>query len=89
MLVVVDDRSLWVWHAIFSLFRKNYDVSVLEKSPFVNNLFHGKSHDIKFQVNGQEYKRYYLLAYGIYPPSSRLMCKKNMNAKMKFVLTLH
>jgi len=57
-----------VWHAIFGLLGENYDISVLDKSPFVNNLFCGKSHDIKFQVNGLEYNRYYLLAYGIYPP---------------------
>lgn len=62
MLKVVDDQSLWVWHAIFGLFGKKYDVSVLENFSFVNNLFHGKSHDIKSQVNGQEYKRYDLLA---------------------------
>jgi hypothetical protein len=53
MLKVVDYPSLWVWHAIFGLFGKKYDVRVLEKSPFVNNLFHGKSHDVKSQVNGK------------------------------------
>jgi hypothetical protein len=68
MVEVVVDQSLWVWHAIFGLLGENYDISVLDNSPFVNNLFCGKSHDIKFQLNVLEYKRYYLLAYGIYPP---------------------
>jgi hypothetical protein len=67
ILEAIADKSLWIWHAFFGMPGSNNDVNVLDRSPFVNNMLHGPSHDLSFVVNGKQYPRYYLLADGIYP----------------------
>ena len=51
----------------FGIPGSNNDVNVLDRSPLIHNLLTSETSDMTFEVNGQEYKQYSLLADGIYP----------------------
>jgi hypothetical protein len=70
ILEAIADQSLWIWHAFFNLPGGNNDLNVLDRSPLVANLLYGHGNDLTFSVNGHDYRRFYLLADGIYPPWS-------------------
>jgi hypothetical protein len=67
ILEAIADQSLHIWHIFFGLPGSNNDLNVLDRSPLVHNMLTGAACDMTFEVNGQEYDRYYLLADGIYP----------------------
>jgi hypothetical protein len=46
------------------------DLNVLGQSPLIHDMLVGEARDMTFEVNGQEYNRYSLLADDIYPPWS-------------------
>ena len=54
----------------FGIPGSNNDVNVLDRSPLIHNMLTSEASDMTFEVNGQEYKRYSLLADVIYPPWS-------------------
>ena len=70
ILEAVADQGLHIWHVFFGLPGSNNDLNVLDRSPLIHDMLVGEATDMTFEVNGQEYSRYYLLAYGIYPPWS-------------------
>ena len=70
ILEAIADQSLHIWHMFFGIPGSNNDVNVLDQSPLIHNMLTSETSDMTFEVNGQEYKRYYLLADGIYPPRS-------------------
>ena len=70
ILEAIADQSLHIWHAFFGLPRSNNDINVVDRSPLVQCMLEGKGRDLRFEVNGKFYDRYYLLADGIYPPWS-------------------
>ena len=47
------------WH-------KNWAYNVLDQSPLIHNMLTSEASNMTLEVNGQKYKWYYLLAYGIY-----------------------
>jgi hypothetical protein len=63
----IVDESLHIWHIFFRLPGSNNDLNVLDRSPLVHNMLTGAACNMTFEVNGQEYDWYYLLANGIYP----------------------
>jgi hypothetical protein len=67
ILEAVADQSLHIWHIYFGLPGSNNDLNVLDRSPLIHDLLSGAACDMTFEVNGQVYNRYYLLADGIYP----------------------
>ena len=67
ILEAIADQSLHIWHIFFGLPGSNNDVNVLDRSPLIHNMLTSEAADNTFEVNGQEYNRYYLLADGIYP----------------------
>ena len=67
ILKAIADQSLHIWHIFFGIPGSNNDVNVLDRSPLIHNMLTSEASDMTFEVNGQEYKRYYLLADGIYP----------------------
>ena len=67
ILEVVADKSLHIWHIFFGLPGSNNDLNVLDRSSLIHDLVSGAACDMTFEVNGQVYNRYYLLADGIYP----------------------
>jgi len=44
----------------------NIDLNVLDQLPVIHEMFISKACDMTFEVNGQEYNQYYLLADDIY-----------------------
>ena len=70
ILEAVADQSLHIWHVFFGLPGSNNDLNVLDRSPLIHDMLVGEATNMTFEVNGQEYDRYYLLADGIYPPWS-------------------
>jgi hypothetical protein len=67
ILEAVADEGLHIWHAYFGLPGANNDLTVLDRSPLIQNMLTSDARDFKFTVNGCEYDRYYLLTDGIYP----------------------
>lgn len=67
ILEAITYQSLWNWQAFFGVPGSNNDVTVLDRPPFVRDMFRGNSNDMKFTINEVEYSRYYMLADGIYP----------------------
>ena len=67
ILEAVADQRLHIWQIYFGLPSLNNDVNVLNRSPLINDLVSGAGCDMTFEINGQEYNRYYLLADSIYP----------------------
>jgi hypothetical protein len=63
----VANQSLHIWHIYFGLPGSNNDLNVLDRSPLIHDLLSGAACNMIFEVNGQVYNRYYLLADGIYP----------------------
>jgi hypothetical protein len=51
----------------------NNDINVLDNSPLIGNILRGYGSDIRFEVNGRQYSKYYLLTDGIYLPWSCFM----------------
>ena len=70
ILEAVADQSLHIWHVVFRLPGSNNDLNVLDRSPLIHDMLVGEASELTFEVNGQEYNMYYLLADGIYPPWS-------------------
>ena len=67
ILEAVADQSLWIWHVFFGVPGSNNDLTVLDRSPLVQDYLSGESQNVSFLVNGHTYDGYYLLADGIYP----------------------
>jgi hypothetical protein len=67
ILEAVADQNLHIWHIYFGLPGSNNDLNVLDRSPMIHDLLSGAACDMTFEVNGQLYNYYYLLADGIYP----------------------
>ena len=67
ILEAVADQSLHIWHIYFGLPGSNNDLNVLDQSLLIHDLLTSAVCDMTFEVNGQVYNRYYLLADGIYP----------------------
>jgi len=82
ILEAVADQSLHIWHMFFGLPGSNNDLNVLDRSPLVHDMLVGEASDMRFEVNGQEYNMYYLLADGIYPPGVAL-CKAFISLTMR------
>jgi hypothetical protein len=64
ILEAIADHSLWIWHAHGE---QQCSSTSLTVSPRIGNMLRGHSSDIRFEVNGRQYNRYYLLTDGIYP----------------------
>ena len=67
ILEAMCDYRLWIWHAFFGIPSGNNDPNVLDRSPFVRNLFTGHTNGVGFWINGNWNDKYYLLAEEIYP----------------------
>ena len=67
ILEVVANQGLHIWHIFFGLSGSNNDLNVLDRSPLIHDMLVGEACHMTFEVNGQTYNRYYLLANGIYP----------------------
>ena len=67
ILEAIADQSLHIWHIFFEISSSNNDVYVLNRSPLIHNVLTSEASAMTLEVNDQEYKRYYLLADGIYP----------------------
>ena len=67
ILEAVVDQGLHIWHIYFGLPGSNNDLNVLDRSSLIHDMLTGTTCDMTFEVNGQMYNCYYLLADGIYP----------------------
>ena len=67
ILEAVADQGLHIWHILFGLLGSNNDLNVLDRLPLIHDMLVGEACDMTFEVNGQTYNRYYLLANVIYP----------------------
>ena len=67
ILEAIADKNLHLWHMFFGIFGSNNDVNIFDWSPLIHNILTNEASDMTFEVNGQDYKRYCLLADGIYP----------------------
>mmetsp|Transcript_9444 Transcript_9444/g.13666 ORF Transcript_9444/g.13666 Transcript_9444/m.13666 type:complete len:118 (+) Transcript_9444:646-999(+) len=63
---VVDSR-LWCRHCFFGIPGGNNDLNILDKSPLLTDLMHGRAPEVTFQVHGNSHRMGYYLADGIYP----------------------
>lgn len=89
LLEAIVVQSLWIWHAIFGLYRRNTDINVLDRSPLVTNFLKGDGQVMSFVVNDHMYPYYFLLIDCIFIPNGLYLYKqfifpeeKNKNAKM-------
>jgi hypothetical protein len=66
-LEAVVDSRLWFWHVFFGLPGSNNDLNILDKSPLLIDIMHGRAPNVEFQVNNNTYSMGYYLMDGIYP----------------------
>lgn len=66
-LEAVVDARLWCWHCFFGVPGGNNDLNILDRSPLLTDLMHGRAPEVTFQVNGNSHRMGYYLADGIYP----------------------
>ncbi|XP_037450902.1 uncharacterized protein LOC119321224 [Triticum dicoccoides] len=67
ILEAVASHDLWIWHAFFGVPGSNNDINVLNQSPLFTETLQGNAPRVDYYVNGQQYKKGYYLADGIYP----------------------
>ncbi|XP_071739027.1 uncharacterized protein [Rutidosis leptorrhynchoides] len=73
MLEVVASYDLWIWHAYFEPAGSNNDINVLNQSDLFSDLLHDRAPEVRYHVNGVEFKKGYYLADGIYPEWATLV----------------
>lgn len=73
VLEAIASQDLWIWHAYFGYPGALNDLSVLERSFVFRELREGRSPDIKYTVNGNQYTLGCYLADAIYPPYANLV----------------
>lgn len=66
ILEAIADQSLHTWDIFFGIPGSNNAVNFFDRSLLIHNMLTSEAADMIFEVNGQEYKRYYLLVDGIY-----------------------
>jgi len=66
-LEAIVDSRLWFWHAFFGCPGSNNDINILDRSPLLVDLMHGRAPEVNFEVNGESFTMGYYLADGIYP----------------------
>jgi Plant transposon protein len=73
---VFAEYQLWIWHAAFGFAGSVNGISIWDQSPlcslFVDGSF-SENVDFKFEINGKEFKKLWLLVDGIYPQCSRFV----------------
>lgn len=67
VLEAIASQNLWIWHAFFGMPGSCNDISIVERSPFIQNVLHNICPSISWQMGGKMYNSFYLLADGIYP----------------------
>ncbi|XP_071676483.1 uncharacterized protein [Lolium perenne] len=67
ILEAVASHDLRIWHAFFGVPGSNNDINVLNQSPLFTEVLQGNAPQVEYYVNGQQYKKGYYLADGIYP----------------------
>ncbi|XP_074269509.1 protein ANTAGONIST OF LIKE HETEROCHROMATIN PROTEIN 1-like [Silene latifolia] len=67
MLEAVASVDLWIWHTYFGVAGSNNDLNVLSRSNLFQDKLQGIAPEVRFTVNGIEYKTGYYLVDGIYP----------------------
>jgi hypothetical protein len=65
ILEAICSQNLWVWHAFICMVGANNDINVINCSTMFVNLLSRALSQVDFQVNGYEYKIFYLLTNGI------------------------
>lgn len=76
VLEAFADYHAYIWHAAFGYPGSSNDINILERSPLLATWLDGSFHrdvDFEYTVNGQTFKRLFLLADGIYPDMSRFV----------------
>jgi Plant transposon protein len=76
VLEAFSDFNAFIWHASFGYPGSNNDINILDRSPLLASWLDGSFHrdvDFEFTINGQQFKRLYLLVDGIYPAVSRFV----------------
>jgi len=66
-LEAVVDSRLWCRNCFFGIPGGNNDLNILDRSPLLTNLMHGRAPEFSFEVNGNCHRMGYYLADGIYP----------------------
>lgn len=73
MLEAVASYDMWIWHAYFGPAGSNNDINVLNQSDLFRDLLEDRVPEVRFHVNGVEFRKGYYLADGIYPEWATLV----------------
>ncbi|KAF8411112.1 hypothetical protein HHK36_003651 [Tetracentron sinense] len=73
ILEAVASKDLWIWHAFFQMSSSHNDVNVLDHSPLLNSLIHGRMPPVNYTMNGRQHTLGYYLSDGIYPQWATMM----------------
>ena len=66
-LEAVVDSYIWFWHVFFGQAGSNNDLYILDNSPLLVDLMHGRAPRVQYTINGNCYTLPYYLTDGIYP----------------------
>ena len=70
LLEVVASFDRWTWHAFYGVARSNNDTNVLNRSPLFDEVLEGRSPEINYTLNGNNYNLWYYLVDGTYLDNS-------------------
>ncbi|XP_074371342.1 uncharacterized protein LOC141712335 [Apium graveolens] len=73
LLEVVASSDLWIWHAFFGVAGSNNDINVLDRSRIFDDVLEGRTPEVNYNLNGNNYNIGYYLADGIYPEWTTFM----------------
>ncbi|XP_074336572.1 uncharacterized protein LOC141673729 [Apium graveolens] len=65
--ILLASSDLWIWHAFFGVAESNNDINVLDRSPVFDDVLQGRTPEVNYTINGNNYSMGYYLTDGIYP----------------------
>jgi hypothetical protein len=77
ILEAIATKSLRIWHTFFGLPGSHNDINIIQRSPIFDDLAHGRTMPIQFNVNNHEYTMGDYHADKIYPEWATIVKTKS------------
>ena len=82
ILEAIASYNTWIWKSYFGIPGANNGLNVLARSDVFEDLLHGRTLPINYEINGNHYDMEYYLADNIYPRYATILkSMKNLNTE--------